>query len=290
MVRHILVGLDGSDYAQAALAYGLYLAKQFGASLHGLHVVDIVQVESPLLHDLAGATGAIPFFNLTNKMRENLELWGYQVLAQFRQQCEAGNVPYEEHLITGVVSTEIIRKADDADLIILGRGGLHTNLSKALLGSVVESVVRRTAKPTMIVPQRYQPIRKPLVAIDASPMAMAALRTAAAFASTLQAPLAVVHCAASRADGEQAMAQSKMLMQAEGITGEVDFCQGDPHADLLLYLAEHGHDALFIGAFGHHRVVEWIIGSTTQYLLRACPTPLILCHSPATGHKQGKAD
>ena len=81
MIRHILVGLDGSDYAETALTYGLYLAKQFGATVHGLHVVDIVQVESPLLHDLAGATGAIPFFNLTNKMRENLELWGQQVLA-----------------------------------------------------------------------------------------------------------------------------------------------------------------------------------------------------------------
>lgn len=289
MMRHILVGLDGSDYAETALTYGLYLAKRFGATLHGLHVVDIVQVESPLLHDLAGATGAIPFFNLTNKMRENLELWGYQVLAQFRQRCEAEDVPYAEHLITGVVSTEIIRKANDADFIILGRGGIHTELSKALLGSVVETVVRRAAKPTMIVPQRYQQIGKPLVATDASSMAETALRTAAAFASTLQVPLAVVHCAPSRAEGEQTLAQTKALMQAEGIAGDVDFCQGNPHADLLPYMAQHGHDALFIGAFGHHRVVEWILGSTTQYLLRTCPTPLILCHPTATGHAQGEA-
>lgn len=282
MIRHILVGLDGSDYAETALTYGLYLAKRFEAAVDGLHVVDIVQVESPLLHDLAGATGAIPFFNLTNKMRENLELWGQQIVAQFRQRCEAENVTYAEHQVTGVVSTEIIRQAVDADLIILGRGGLHTDLSKALLGSAVETVVRRTAKPTMIVPQQYQEIRKPLVATDGSPMATAALRTAATFASALELPLSVVHCALERETGEQTVAQTKALMEGEGITGNVDFCPGNPHDDLMRYIEAHGHDALFIGAFGHNRVVEWVIGSTTQYLLRACQRPLFLCHAPET--------
>jgi nucleotide-binding universal stress UspA family protein len=33
-----------------------------------------------------------------------------------------------------------------------------------------------------------------------------------------------------------------------------------------------------MGAFGHRRIVEWILGSTTQYLLRTSPVPLILCH------------
>jgi nucleotide-binding universal stress UspA family protein len=290
MIRHILVGLDGSDYAETALTYGLYLAKQFGATVHGLHVVDIVQVESPLLHDLAGATGAIPFFNLTNKMRENLELWGQQVLAQFRQRCERENVPYVERQVTGVVPTEIVRTAADVDLILLGRGGLHTDLSKALLGSVVETVVRRTVKPTMIIPQQYQQVQKPLVATDGSPMATEALRTAAVFASALKLPLGVVHCALEREEGEQLVAQTKALMAAEHIAGEVDFCLGNPHADLLHYMEDHGHDALFIGAFGHNRVVEWVIGSTTQYLLRACAAPVTLCHAGETHHAQAEAD
>lgn len=279
MIKSILVGLDGSDYGETALTYGLSLAKQFQADVHGLHVVDIVQVESPLLHDLAGATGAIPFFNLTTKMRENLELWGQQVLSQFGQVCTSENVPYVKRLVTGVVPTEIIRQATDVDLIILGRGGLHTELSKSILGSVVETVVRRTTKPTMIAPQRYRQIRKPLVAIDGSQMAVPALRIAAAFASTLNLPLQVVHCAASSEKSERPLQQTRDLMKAEGIPGSVDLCIGNPHDDLLRFMHEQDHDALFIGAFGHHRVVEWVIGSTTQYLLRTCSGPLILCHA-----------
>src|SRR5215510_7891028 len=64
MIRQILVGIDGSEYSDSALQYGCYLAKAFQATVHGVHVVDIVQVESPVLYDLAGAIGAAPQFNL----------------------------------------------------------------------------------------------------------------------------------------------------------------------------------------------------------------------------------
>jgi nucleotide-binding universal stress UspA family protein len=73
-----------------------------------------------------------------------------------------------------------------------------------------------------------------------------------------------------------------------GIACEVDICRGNAHEDLVRYVEDHGHDLLFMGAFGHRRIVEWILGSTTQYLLRRSPVPLILCHvdpsasSPAT--------
>jgi len=72
MIQQILIGLDGSNYSDIALQYGIALAKVCPATLHGIHVVDVVQVASPLLHDLAGATGAVPQFHLTTLMRENL--------------------------------------------------------------------------------------------------------------------------------------------------------------------------------------------------------------------------
>jgi nucleotide-binding universal stress UspA family protein len=40
------------------------------------------------------------------------------------------------------------------------------------------------------------------------------------------------------------------------------------------YILEQGCDLLFMGAFGHRRLVEWVLGSTTQYLLRMSPGPI----------------
>jgi nucleotide-binding universal stress UspA family protein len=279
MIQHILVGIDGSEYGDTALQYGLYLARQFHATLHGLHVVDIVQVESPLLHDLAGAIGAAPQFNLTALMRQNLELRGQQLLTQFRQACDTAGLPGVEHLVTGVVPTEILRAAHNMDLIVLGRGGMHTRLSKALLGSAVETVVRRSGRPTMITTRQYYEARKPVLATDGSPSAMAALDIAAMFATTLGLPLQVVHCTSTTTGGQPLLEAAHDRLTAAGVACRTELLVGNAHEDLARYIIDHGHDLLFMGAFGHQRVVEWVLGSTTQYLLRTCPGPLILCHA-----------
>jgi nucleotide-binding universal stress UspA family protein len=278
MIKDILVGLDGSVYSDIALQHGIALAKACEATLHGLHVVDIVQVESPLLHDLAGATGAAPQLNLTALMRDNLKFRGQQLLALFRQSCAAEAVVCAEHLATGIVPAEMTRMAHEVDLVLLGRGGLHTRLSKALLGSAVESVVRSGVKPTMVVSQPYAEIRKPLLATDGSRSSMVALSTATAFALQLQLPLSVVYCDSTSSGPHESLEALQVRVRDAGIPCEVAICQGNAHEDLVRYVSEHGHDLLFMGAFGHRRIVEWLLGSTTQYLLRLSPVPLILCH------------
>ncbi len=279
MIQQILVGLDGSDYSDIALQHGIALAKTCQAALHGLHVVDIVQVKSPLLHDLAGATGAAPQLNLTTRMRENLEFRGQQILTQFRQTCEAESVACTSHLLTGVVPTEITRMAHEVDLVLVGRGGIHTRLSKAILGSAIESVVRSGAAPTMVTPEDYRDIRKPLLATDGSQSAMAALSTAIAFTLQLELPLSVVHCAPADTSHHEFLDAIRGQVTDSGVTCEIDICQGNAHEDLGRYVRDQGYDLLFMGAFGHRRIVEWILGSTTQYMLRTSPVPLVLCHA-----------
>ena len=279
MIRQILVGIDGSEYSDTALQYGCCLAQAFQATVHGVHVVDLVQVESPLLYDLAGAIGAAPQLNLTTLMRQNLEARGQQLLAQFRQVCEAAQVPSVAHLVTGVVPTAMLRVGQEMDLILLGRGGLHTGLSKALLGSAVENVVRWSRTPTCVTPARFAPPRKALLATDGSPSAMAALEMAAAFAGTLALPLHIVHCTAIASCGQQVLDEAQARLTAVGIASQGELSVGNAHEDLIRYITEREYDLLFMGAFGHQRIVEWVLGSTTQYVLRTCPAPVVLCHT-----------
>lgn len=282
MIHQILVGIDGSDYGDTAVQWGIMLAKKYAATLHGLHVVDIVQVESPLLYDLAGAVGAAPMLHLTGQMRQNLEARGQHLMQRFQETCRAAQLEGIPHLATGIISTEILRLAEAMDLMILGRGGVHTLLSKALLGSAVETVIRRSSIPTLVTTQYYYPVTHPLIATDGSPSATAALHSAALFARLFGLPLRVVHCATDAVSGQACLDEARRQLAAYPIPYEVDLCLGNAHEDLVQYLLNHNHDMLFLGAFGRRRVVEWVLGSTTQYLLRVCPTPLLLCHATKT--------
>jgi nucleotide-binding universal stress UspA family protein len=182
-------------------------------------------------------------------------------------------------LVTGIVPAEITRAAQEVDLVVVGRGGVHARLSKALLGSAVESVLRSGVKPTMVTGQSYAEIRKPLLATDGSRPAMAALSMAMAFALPLQLPLSVVHCDSAISGSHEFLDALQARVVDQGIACEVDICRGNAHEDLVQYVKDHGYDLMFMGAFGHRRIVEWILGSTTQYLLRMSPVPLVLCHS-----------
>ena len=42
------------------------------------------------------------------------------------------------------------------------------------------------------------------------------------------------------------------------------------------FIRERGHDLLFIGAYGHSRIIEMVLGSTTEYVLRNADCPVFL--------------
>lgn len=276
MLQQILVGMDGSEYGETAFTYGLYLAQKFQATLHAVHVVDIVQVESPLLYDLAGAIGAAPQLHLTDHMRRNLTLRGQHLLEHFQRTCDAMQVACVGHLLTGVVPTEIIQAARESDLVILGRGGVHTGLAHKLLGSTVEHVIRHGHTPTLVTTLNYHQAQKPVLATDGSPAAMGALHLAALFAKTLGLPLHVVHCTSAAGQGQRILDEAQSWLAKAGVVCDGALHVGNAHADLVDYMLEHGHDLLFMGAFGRQRVAEWVLGSTTQYLLHTCPGPMVL--------------
>lgn len=108
---------------------------------------------------------------------------------------------------------------------------------------------------------------------------MAALHIAGTFVKALGLPLRVVHCTPTAGTGQQYLEEAQSRLSSQGIACDVDLCLGNAHEDLVHYVRDHKHDLLFVGAFGRARVVEWVLGSTTQYLLRRCPGSLILCHA-----------
>jgi nucleotide-binding universal stress UspA family protein len=51
---------------------------------------------------------------------------------------------------------------------------------------------------------------------------------------------------------------------------------GHAHEEIVRFLGESETDLLFIGAYGHSRIIEMVLGSTTEYVLRNAPCPVFL--------------
>lgn len=148
-LQRILIAIDDTPYSEKALHYGHHLAKEMKAKVALVHVNELpvvpvyvgnpVMGESPtLLPELMAVqeeNSKNLFERATKNWEENIQLYTFTRLGNIRD--------------------EILDVAQEwkADLIILGTHG-RTGLDHFLVGSVAESVARKSECPVLIIPNK----------------------------------------------------------------------------------------------------------------------------------------
>jgi nucleotide-binding universal stress UspA family protein len=144
MYKRILVAIDGSDTSKRALREALQLAKDGKSALRVLHVLDLVTFSTDTPSGFAA-------------YEEALRVGGEQMLADASDMAEKAGVACETKLLEMEehgrrVAEEIAEDAAAwrAELIVIGTHG-RRGMSRLLLGSVAESLVRIASAPVLLV-------------------------------------------------------------------------------------------------------------------------------------------
>jgi nucleotide-binding universal stress UspA family protein len=277
MIKTILVGLDGSEHARVAVQYALWLGQRLQATVTGLHVVDIVSIEGSFFHDISGSLGFEPYLDFSSKMREVLHERGKALLQEFSDMAEKAGVRNDTLLSMGVVANEIAEHAKTADLVVIGHRGVNERFSTGLLGSTAESVTRKAPKPVFVCTLAFRECTDPLLAYDGSQRASAAMQSAAEFCTTLSLPLTVLTVNKDEAAGRRTLDEAETYLHPYQLRATFELQQtGNAPERIANFIKERHHDLLFIGAYGHSRIIEMVLGSTTEYVLRNTECPVFL--------------
>jgi nucleotide-binding universal stress UspA family protein len=277
MIKSILVATDGSPYGDTAVDYGLHLAGKMKARMAGLHVLDSRVLEGPLMADLSGWLGASPFADQLSQFRSLLESKGEAIGANIAAKAEAAGMPVECMVQMGHPARTILETEAMAEMLVLGRHGEHADYAGDAPGSVVEAVMRRTTKPVLVTPASFKAIGKVLVGFDGSSLSSRALHEGIELAQALGAPL-VVLAVAEHHDLESAREYTQMamrLVRAHEAVAAPLIAEGRAGPMLLEKAEELGCDLIVTGAFGHTRMREMVIGSTTTYLMVCSNKPVL---------------
>ena len=133
--KKILYATDFSPPSQAALRYASSLARDSGATLLIVHVEEML----------------VPYGSGDQVYYTPPEYPNPQIRRILEAVVPAlKNVKYEHRLVTGLAADEILRISEEegVDLIVLGTHG-RTGLSRLLMGSVAEAVMRRAKCPVL---------------------------------------------------------------------------------------------------------------------------------------------
>jgi nucleotide-binding universal stress UspA family protein len=271
----IAVGLDGSAHAESALSHALRIARASEGLVRGIHVVDRSMLDGVVVADLSGSVGFQPFLNLSGELRDALVSAGGAILAAFESRAREAGVEFEPVLREGNVSQILEEEAQMSDLAAVGSRGANAAHRRDLVGRHVDALARRMPAPLLVAPGEYRDIRAPLLAWDGSPKSRKALVLAAELAALFELPVRVVTAMDDEVAGHALLAEAEEELRYRRVTVSSALRKGHPD-DVIFSEIGAGADLVAMGAHGHGRVVELVLGSTTDRVLRAAAAPVLL--------------
>ncbi|MCX7886228.1 MAG: universal stress protein [Verrucomicrobiae bacterium] len=278
MYHRLLLCTDGSAAAAVATDYALWLATKFSARLRALFVTDIRLLEGPWLADLAGAIGAQPYAALLPRLQQIQRERANSIFSELQEKCRQNGIQCEVAHETGSLVPIVRRYEHGADLVLLGQRGEHAAWGHGMLGSGVERVLRACVKPALVTPDSFRPVERILIAYDGSRGARRALDDGLELTKRLGTQTTILTACqlATEETAADALREAEAIAQARAVNVQIQLAHGEADAMILHWAHRTRADLIVMGAYGHTRIRELILGSTTHQVLHKTTVPVLM--------------
>jgi nucleotide-binding universal stress UspA family protein len=271
MIETILVATDGSDDGSTAERMGIAFAARLRARLSGITVVEDRLVRSP--GDSGLSLPAFPEADLSAYYRARADA----LARRFSERARAEGLEASCEVAQGSADDRIVERAQEKDLLLIGRDDRPADRKGALIGSTTEAVIRKTGKPTIVVPSGA-PVSGPIVlGFDGSPGSRIAASLAVDLANGLNEP---VHVFVDSKDKGRAVARFEEVRQLLGSLGqpvrETSSTLGRPDVKIVDTAKEVRAGLIVMGAYGRNRITEYFLGSNAAAVARTSPVAVLL--------------
>jgi nucleotide-binding universal stress UspA family protein len=278
--KDLLVVLDSEPTARGRLDLAAALAERFAAHLVGLYPLPTPQRPRELgYYDPALLD---PFYE---NLRERARAAAETVREQFEHAASLRGISAEWRLIPEGPEADPALHARYADLTILGQ--LDPDRAETeMLRPRPEQVTLTSGRPILLVPYagRFEAVGKRVViAWNSSREAARAVHDAMPLLAAAEAVTVLTIDAREgpQGHGEMPGADISLHLARHGVKVQIErTVSGDlPIGEVLLSrLADLAADLLVMGAYGHSRMRELLLGGATRSLLRSMTVPVLMSH------------
>lgn len=165
---------------------------------------------------------------------------------------------------------------DQARLLVMGLHGESSSGADNHVGSQLETVIRSVHRPILLVPDEYTPPRSAMFAFDGSATGFRAVELLAASPLLKGLPLHLVMVGPDTGDRREQLQQARTRLSDWQAELTLAIRPGDVEPTLHAYQEEHDIDLLVMGAYGHSRLRQFLLGSTTTTMLQTATRPLVI--------------
>lgn len=274
--QDILVHVDDGEAMPARVAMALELAQRFGAHLTGVYVDPGLAL--PTLIDVPISPSLVEALEEEHQQRRK------RAEEQFNKAVDGATTGTEWRLAEGELASTLARHARYADLVVLGQEGADDQ--KMVVGGLPDTVVLTCGRPALVMPYvgtSVPPGKNIIVAWNGSREAARAVNDALPLliAADKVEVMCVNPAAGEEEDADLPGADVCLHLARHGVKAEAqELVASDVEVgDLLLSrAADHGADLIVMGAYGHARWREVVLGGVTRQLLEEMTVPVLMSH------------
>ncbi len=252
LFNDLLVSINGQPSGWRALDQALTLARLEDAYIKGVHVVPSLEAKDT---------------EVVAALRE-----------EFERRCREAGIPGALAVDVGKVSTLLCDRSHWTDLLTLSLNFPPGDAPAEKLRSGLRVVVQRCPRPILAVPQQTYPLERALLAYDGSPKSEEALFVATYMAARWQPfSLTVLSVQENNHVHADVLQNARDYLEQYGIRASYVLETERKITDAILQTAEEKDVHLIIvGGYGYNAVLEVMLGSTLDQLLRTTRWPVLI--------------
>ncbi len=268
----LLVHVDDTEACENRIVAAHKLAVRFDAHLAGLYAFRYFTY--PVYTDVT-----IPSFIYAEEEARKKEL-AQQAQARFETLTNSWESKVSWHIQEGNIASTIINHSSNYDLVVVGQFNPDAEFDGSL--GVAESVAIESGRPVLVIPYKefdgnlgsrvvvaWNGRRESVRAVhDAMPLLEGA--DAVEIVSINQSKEIDIPCA----DIAQHLARHGVHVETENVRTD----SRDIGEALLSVTESFGADMLVMGAYGHSRLRETILGGATRQILNKMSQPVLMSH------------
>jgi len=276
--------IDGLATTHAVVDGAFWAAERLQAPMALLHALERPEPMPPV-GDYSGVIGMgaqdmlLERLNTLDEERTHVaQEAARRMLDEAQARVDQTRIPSLQVLLRhGELTDVLLEHEDGARLFVLGRQHRATAARKLRLDHRVESVIRNVRQPVMVMTTpEFTPPEGFVVAFDGSTTARRAVEAVARSPLLRGMPSLLAMAGEPTPEMLEQLHGAQAQLQQAGFAIDTRVVPGLPEEALPALLQSLGNMLLVLGAYGHSRIRQLIVGSTTTALLRLCSVPVVV--------------
>ncbi|WP_341892842.1 universal stress protein [Variovorax sp. YR752] len=283
-MNKILACIDTRGNTDAVIDWAAWTAVRLKCPLEFLHVLER-HPELAAVTDFSGAIGVdaqeLLLKELSGRDEQRsvaMREAGRELLSHARSRASAAGVEHlDARLRHGDFIDTAIELQADAGLFVLGEHYHASAQERIRTEHHLERVIRGVSSSLLVATaEAFEAPQRVVVAFDGSPGARRALARLAQHPLVAGLPVLVAMVAPDTTLARRQLKEAQAALQAAGVVVETELVAGEPQQVLPELVRHHAPALLVMGAFGHSRLRQLLVGSTTTSLLRLSNVPVLI--------------